>query len=209
MPQPHTLKIADIFSSIQGEGLRQGEPTIFIRLSGCNLRCSFCDTKYAWRKGRNYTVSRILLEIRKIRKRFPAEWVCLTGGEPLLQDLSELVKNLKKEHLKIQIETNATFFQPLPVDWHTISPKPRNYFYRPEYKSRAKEIKLLVTRSLPYDVVKKIRREFPARTPLLLQIESNLASSLKKGLKYLKLATQDGLRNIRVSAQLHKFFGLP
>ena len=48
MPQPPTLKISEIFPSIQGEGLRQGEPTIFVRFAGCNLRCTFCDTKYAW-----------------------------------------------------------------------------------------------------------------------------------------------------------------
>ena len=52
MPQQHILKIAEIFPSIQGEGLRQGEATLFIRLAGCNLECSFCDTKYAWKEGR-------------------------------------------------------------------------------------------------------------------------------------------------------------
>ena len=84
MPQPPTLKIVEIFPSIQGEGLRQGEPTVFIRLSGCNLKCSFCDTKYAWKGGREFTAGEILDEVRKIRRRFPASWVSLTGGEPLL-----------------------------------------------------------------------------------------------------------------------------
>ena len=129
MPQPLILKIAEIFPSIQGEGLRQGEPTIFVRLSGCNLNCSFCDTKYAWKQGKEYSINQILDEISRIKTEFPARWICLTGGEPLLQDISSLIQRLKKENFKIQVETNATNYQNLPVDWYTISPKPEKYFF--------------------------------------------------------------------------------
>ncbi|MFQ6108662.1 MAG: radical SAM protein, partial [Candidatus Aminicenantales bacterium] len=94
MPQPPTLKIAEIFSSIQGEGLRQGEATLFVRLSGCNLHCSFCDTKYAWEGGEDITCDEVIRRIIKMSKRFPTRWVCLTGGEPLLQDVAELVRKL-------------------------------------------------------------------------------------------------------------------
>ena len=63
MPQQPTLKIVEIFPSLQGEGLRQGEPTIFVRLAGCNLRCSFCDTKRAWGRGRARSVPDIMAEV--------------------------------------------------------------------------------------------------------------------------------------------------
>ena len=68
MPQPHILKITEIFPSIQGEGLRQGEPTIFIRFSGCNLKCDFCDTQYAWLDGKEYSTAHILEKVEKIFK---------------------------------------------------------------------------------------------------------------------------------------------
>jgi organic radical activating enzyme len=208
MPQLPTLKVVEIFSSIQGEGLRQGEPTLFVRLSGCNLECSFCDTKYAWRKGKDYSTDQILEEIKKQRRRFPAKWVCLTGGEPLLQDLTDLVQKLKEGRFKIQVETNATIFRSLPVDWYSISPKPEKYFFCPEYKKAAKEIKLVVTKGLNLDTIQRLRREFPEKTPILLQPQSNRKWSLDKGMKLLKQALQAGIKNIRLSVQLHKIYGL-
>jgi len=208
MPQPPTLKVAEIFSSIQGEGLRQGEPTLFVRLSGCNLECSFCDTKYAWRKGKDYSAVQILKEIKRQRRRFPAKWVCLTGGEPLLQDITDLVQKLKEGKFKIQVETNATIFRALPVDWYSISPKPEKYFFRPEYKKEAKEVKLVVTKSMDLGTVQGLRQEFPEKTPLFLQPQSNRKWSLDLGLKILRQAMKTDLKNIRLSIQLHKIYGL-
>jgi len=208
MPRPPTLKIIEMFASLQGEGLRQGQPTVFIRFSGCNLKCSFCDTRYAWNGGRELTPSQALQEIQKIRSRYPADWACLTGGEPLLQDVSGIVEDLRKEGFKIQVETNATLYRPLTVDWYTVSPKPPRYSYRPEYRKRAKEVKLVVTRSLSFGMVERLRKEFPARIPLLLQPESNAPWSVEKGLRYLNRAMKAGLENIRLSVQLHKLLHL-
>lgn len=208
MPQPPTLKVAEIFSSIQGEGLRQGEPTLFVRLSGCNLECSFCDTKYAWRKGKDCSTAQILEEIKRQRRRFPAEWVCLTGGEPLLQDVTDLVHKLKEGKFQIQVETNATIFSPLPVDWYSISPKPEKYFFRPEYRKKAKEVKLVVIKGLDLNTVQRIRQEFPEKTPLLLQPQSNRKWSQDLGMRLLKQALKAGIKNIRLSIQLHKIYGL-
>lgn len=207
MPRPPTLKIIEIFASLQGEGLRQGEPTVFIRFSGCNLKCSFCDTRYAWNGGRELTPSQALQEIQKIRSRYPVDWACLTGGEPLLQDISGFVADLHKDGLKIQVETNATLYRPLTVDWYTVSPKPPRYSYRPEYRKRAKEVKLVVTRSLSFGTVGRLRKEFPARIPLLLQPESNAPWSVTKSLRMLGRAQKEGLKSIRFSAQLHKLYG--
>lgn len=208
MPQPHTLKVTEIFPSIQGEGLRQGESTLFIRLSGCNLKCPFCDTKYAWKEGKEYSIEQILENVRKIHHRFPARWVCLTGGEPLLQKIDNLVHALKSEGLKIQLETNATLYLPLPVDWYSISPKPEKYIFCPEYRTKAREVKIIVTKDLDYKTVHHLRREFPDQTPLLLQPQSNKKWSMLKGMSLLRQALKSGLVNIRISVQLHKIYGL-
>jgi len=209
MPRPHILKITEIFSSIQGEGLRQGQATIFVRLSGCNLRCSFCDTKHAWKEGEKYSTIQVLEKIKKLRQSFPAQWVCLTGGEPLLQDVTELTEGLKAENFKIQVETNATLFRPLPVDWYTISPKPDEYFYTPEYRKKAREVKIVVTKNLNFDVIQKIREEFPEKTPLLLQPQSIRKWSMDLGIKLFKKALKAKIKNIRLTIQMHKIYGLP
>lgn len=208
MPLPHILKITEIFSSVQGEGLRQGEPTLFVRFSGCNLKCSFCDTKYAWNGGQEYSTAQILEKIKKLKNDFPAQWVCLTGGEPLLQDVEELVRALKRERFKVQIETNATIFRPLPVDWYSISPKPDKYNFRPEYKEKANEVKIIITKDLDLKRIQKLREQFPEKTPLLLQPQSNRKWSMNLGIKLLEEGLKADLKNVRLSIQLHKVFGL-
>ncbi len=207
MHQPPTLKINEIFPSIHGEGLRQGEPTLFIRFSECNLKCDFCDTKYAWRAGQEMTIDLILKKIKKISMAFPAKWVCLTGGEPLLQNIGGLVRRLKAEGYKVQVETNATLSQQLAVNWYTISPKPPDYFYQPDYRKKAKEIKIVVTKDLDLGVLKRLRKDFPEKIPLLLQPQSNSQSSGKLAIKLLKQALIDGVKNVRLTAQMHKIFG--
>jgi 7-carboxy-7-deazaguanine synthase len=208
MRRPPTLKTTEIFASVQGEGLRQGEPTIFVRLSGCNRRCDFCDTKKAWRGGRETPVDKIVGEIGRLRLDSPAEWVCLTGGEPLVQDVRPLVRRLHEAGLKVQVETNGTFPPEPGADWITVSPKPPDYDFHPGFLKRAREVKLVVCRALTLDAVRTLRRAFPPAVPLILQPQSNAPWSRKKALKILEDATRTGLSNIRVSVQLHKVYGL-
>jgi 7-carboxy-7-deazaguanine synthase len=203
LPRP-TLRIAEVFPSVQGEGLRLGEPTLFVRLAGCNLRCAFCDTKDAWKGGTLRARDSVVAEVRKLRLDFPADWVCLTGGEPLLQDISGLVRDLKKEGLKVQVETNGTVDRLLPVDWYTVSPKPKDYFYQMRFRKAAREVKLVASRELTYEVVQRLRKELPAETPIILQPESNRQASAKKAMGILERSLKDGLPNIRLSVQLHK-----
>ncbi|MEE8376979.1 MAG: 7-carboxy-7-deazaguanine synthase QueE [Candidatus Aminicenantaceae bacterium] len=209
MPQPHTLKINEIFYSLQGEGLRQGEPTVFIRLSGCNLKCDFCDTQYAWDEGRDLSADQICFEVKDIRRHHPSRWICLTGGEPLYQDIASLTQRLKMDKWNIQVETNGIFYQDLPVDWYTVSPKPKEYFVHAKYTGSAKEVKLVVTRELEMETVKNIRKYFPEQIPLFLQAQSNLKWSLDRGIELVEHAAGNNLDNIRLSVQLHKILGLP
>jgi len=100
------VKVSEIFYSIEGEGIEIGRPEVFIRLAGCNLRCAWCDTKYALENGKEMSIKEIVEEIRK----YPCKSVSITGGEPLLQKekLLELVNQLKALSYWIQINTNGT-----------------------------------------------------------------------------------------------------
>jgi len=153
------------------------------------------------------TVESILKKIKKIHTAFPTEWVCLTGGEPLFQNIGGLVQRIKAEDFKIQVETNATIFRRLGVDWYTISPKPPDYFYQPEYIKKAKEVKMVVTKGLDLVVIKKLRQDFPEKIPLLLQPQSNSKSSSKHAIRLLRQTLKGGMKNIRLTAQIHKIFG--
>ncbi|MEA3475149.1 MAG: radical SAM protein [Candidatus Cloacimonadota bacterium] len=100
------MELSEIFYSIQGESTFAGLPCIFIRLSGCNLRCVYCDTKYAYTKEFELSVDEILKEIKKYS---PISLVEVTGGEPLLQeDTYLLLDKLIKEKYQILLETNGS-----------------------------------------------------------------------------------------------------
>jgi 7-carboxy-7-deazaguanine synthase len=208
MRRPPTLKTIEVFASVQGEGLRQGEPTIFVRLAGCNLRCAFCDTKFAWGRGHVRTVGQIAAAVQAIWRDFPARWVCLTGGEPLAQDIGPLLRQLRKAGLAIQVETNGTFDPRPSADWYTVSPKPPAYAFRPGFRKKAREVKLIASRGLTAETVRAVRRAFPLSTPVILQPQSNAPWSMRKAQRLLEQALREGLWNIRVSVQLHKIYGL-
>jgi 7-carboxy-7-deazaguanine synthase len=119
------VKIAELFYSIQGEGKLLGVPSVFVRASGCNLRCSWCDTPYAsWKpEGQDVPVERIV----KTVLGFGARHVVITGGEPLIMpEIGELCTALKAAGLHITIETAATVYKPLQIDLASLSPKLAN-----------------------------------------------------------------------------------
>ncbi len=100
------MELAEIFYSIQGESSFAGLPCIFIRLSGCNLRCSYCDTKYAYKTNFELTIDEIL---NRIKEYAPLSLVEVTGGEPLLQNETYLLLNkLLKNKYKVLLETNGS-----------------------------------------------------------------------------------------------------
>lgn len=104
-----SLKISEIFYSLQGEGPFIGYPTLFIRLYGCNLNCSWCDTPYA-RRGENYTVKSSSEIIHFWKENFPElPHITITGGEPLIQEESlELMDKLVKKGAIVTLETNGS-----------------------------------------------------------------------------------------------------
>lgn len=102
---PSTLKISEIFASIQGESTNAGLPCAFVRLSGCNLRCVYCDTKYAYADGREMTLDEVVKAVESLNLPL----VEITGGEPLMQEgAHELVAGLLDGGYQVMIETNGS-----------------------------------------------------------------------------------------------------
>ncbi len=119
------MRIAELFYSVQGEGMLVGMPSIFVRTSGCNLRCGFCDTPYtSWNpEGSNQSVDDVLQQI----KQHDCKYVVLTGGEPMIAPEIELLcAKLKEAGYHITIETAATVFKPIQADLMSLSPKLAN-----------------------------------------------------------------------------------
>lgn len=119
------MRIAEIFYSIQGEGMLAGVPSVFVRTSGCNLRCVWCDTPYtSWMpEGGQMEVPEIVAQVR----RYASRHVVLTGGEPLIApEIVQLTKELRAAERHITIETAGTVYQPVACDLMSISPKMSN-----------------------------------------------------------------------------------
>lgn len=129
------LNVNEIFYSLQGEGGRTGEPSIFIRLTKCNLKCVFCDTDFA--EGNDMVLSEILQEI----KQYPGRWIIWTGGEPTLQLKDEHLKFFRENGYKQAIETNGTRPVSPLIDYITCSPK-KNYETIKSYLPEVDEIRI-------------------------------------------------------------------
>jgi len=119
------MKISEIFYSIQGEGMLTGVPSVFVRTSGCNLRCVWCDTPYtSWQpEGADMTIEDILAAIGA----YPAQHAVVTGGEPMIApNIVQLTQGIRQQDLHITIETAGTVFHPVACDLMSISPKLEN-----------------------------------------------------------------------------------
>jgi len=129
------LRIAEIFTSVQGEGTWIGVPSTFVRLSGCNLRCRWCDTPYAsWKpEGPNRSVEDLIGEL----VAFPVDHVVITGGEPMIfDDLEPLAQGLRDAGKTITIETAGTVFRSVACDLMSISPKLANSTPEGDWRDR-------------------------------------------------------------------------
>ena len=132
------MKVNEIFYSLQGEGYHSGTPAVFVRFSGCNLRCPFCDTQH------EEGIEMSETEIVEAVKAYPASLVVVTGGEPAMQLTEGLVDALHAAGKYVSVETNGTLPLPKNVDWITLSPK--DIWVGPQAApvlSHADELKLL------------------------------------------------------------------
>lgn len=193
-------KINEIFYSLQGEGFWSGTPIIFIRFSGCNLRCDFCDTEH-------YSHTEMSdAEIIDRIKTFPARRVCLTGGEPSLQIDRFFIDLLHSHGYIIHIETNGTHAIPDGIDWITVSPKTSRIAL-----DRADELKIVFTGQdvdswLHFDANHRYLQPCSCRnTPEVIQY---ILAHPEWSLSLQTLNTSIFLKNLRF-AIAGKFFRLP
>lgn len=131
------MKINEIFYSLQGEGYHSGEAAVFVRFSGCNLHCPFCDTQHEHGKEMDEEV------VVEAVKRYPARLVVVTGGEPSMQLTATLVDKLHSVGKYVAVETNGTLPLPENVDWITLSPKDAYVDNAEVALNRANELKVV------------------------------------------------------------------
>ena len=180
------MKVNEIFYSLQGEGYHTGTPAVFVRFSGCNLRCPFCDTQH--QSGTEMTHEQIVDEVC----RYGTRHVVLTGGEPTLQADDHLVELLHLHGKFVQIETNGTHPVPAGIDWITCSPKEGPYAL-----SKVDELKVVYQNQ----DVEAIAALFDA-DHLMLQPCS--CSNTTEVVEYVKRHP-----HWRMSLQTHKFIDIP
>jgi 7-carboxy-7-deazaguanine synthase len=212
--------INDIYPCIQGEGCNTGMPMVMVRLQGCSVGCSFCDTKWSldfseedqrvsWEEiaGDNHLYAyKTAEEIVDHIKGFDLSWVLLSGGEPAEQDLKELTKELHKAGYKIAIETSGTEpIEPIMFDWITVSPKIKsNKPINPHTVFLANEIKFLIGREEDMEDLRQfiVEYNFQPRTTICIQ---PLSLNKKATVLCIKEASSNGYR---LSLQTHKLYGI-
>jgi 7-carboxy-7-deazaguanine synthase len=218
------MRIAEIFYSIQGEGMLAGVPSVFVRISGCNLRCVWCDTPHtSWEpEGTEMSADAIVSEVA----RYPAAaHAVITGGEPMLfPAVVDLAAKLKAAGRQITIETAGTVYQPVACDLMSISPKlssstPREreggrhalqherLRYQPEVLKRLMaehpyQLKFVITAAEDLAEVKRIIAETAAdRDRVLLMPEGTTAEVVRERGRWLaELCKREGFR---YSPRLH------
>lgn len=197
------LPIAEIFYSLQGEGGRAGQATVFIRVAGCNLSCSFCDTDFRVR--REMTVAEVADEALS----YGCGWACLTGGEPTLYDeVGLLCQRLHEAGLRLQVETNGMLPRP---DWNldhiTVSPKEtEGGRLAPWYLENAAEFKYVIDTEA--DVERALANPTagnPGGPSLFLQPNALNPAAVSLCIEAIKAHPN----RLRLSLQTHKFLNIP
>ena len=200
------MKVNEIFYSIQGEGKNVGLPTIFIRLSGCNLRCRWCDTKYAYFEGKEKSVREIIEEIKK----WDCKRVCITGGEPLLQEeVYNLIDELIKLNYFVSVETNGSISIEelakrdvvIEMDYKLPSSGFSKFMLKENlsFLRKGDELKFIIADRNDYEVAKSIIKNNDIRAEIAMQPVWRKCKKRELAEWILK----DGL-DVRFSLQIHK-----
>jgi organic radical activating enzyme len=199
------LKINDIFWSAQGEGLRSGVSSIFIRLTGCSLRCPYCDSRASWTQGQRMPLAEINEKVAVLKAIYPQARLVITGGEPLEQDLQAMVDVFRNQRYFVALETNGLHFQDLAIDWWTVSPKDVSAYRVHRWLwPRIAEIKLLVTAALHIQVLKKIRER--SQAPIIIQPESYDRRKYARTFLFFQSCQQSGIENVRLGLQMQQIY---
>ncbi len=202
------LKIDEIFFSAQGEGIRFGIPSLFIRLAGCSLRCDYCDTERSWAGGFGVSENDLVIQVEHFRNDYPQFQVVITGGEPFEQDIAPFVHRLKQLDYFVCIETNGSVYFETEIDWFTLSPKDvLNFRIDDRFKSRINEFKLIVNENLTISHVQEVSANAPS-VPVFLQPNHKNPNRYRDTYDFYLACIQNGIHNIRLGMQLHRIYDI-
>jgi organic radical activating enzyme len=196
------LPLVEEFYSIQGEGFNAGKAAYFIRLGGCDVGCSWCDSRFSWNSDLHPPV-----KTKKIIKNAidsGADSVVVTGGEPLMWNLDLLCNSLKKRNIRTYIETSGAYPLSGDWDWICLSPK-KNVPPLSKICSLADELKIIVEDASDFGWAEKYRALVSDRCRFFLQPEwSRFEQIIPEIVEYVKT---NPIWNI--SLQVHKFMHIP
>tara|TARA_Y100001954_G_scaffold155110_1_gene164899 strand:+ start:44 stop:661 length:618 start_codon:yes stop_codon:yes gene_type:complete len=193
-----SFPVMESFYSIQGEGTHSGKPSYFIRLAGCDVNCDWCDVKDSWDIDSSQYKS--IDEITNEIKKFSTDLVIITGGEPLMHNLTDLTSALKKLGKKIHIETSGTHPVSGYFDWICFSPKK---FKKPldEFFKISNELKIIISKDSDFSWAEYLLRQIKNKPELILQAEWSKSEIINpKILDYIKSNPK-----WRISLQTHKY----
>lgn len=209
--------VNEIFSSIDGEGLRTGELATFIRLAGCNLRCRYCDTEYALdnNSGIEMNITEILNEVKKYKNRN----ITLTGGEPLAhKEINKLIEELIKNNYFVNIETNGSIDIEqyvgkclITMDYKCKSSlMERTMLLSNLEKLSETDVLKFVINNEDFDCVEKVLRDFNIKSYIYISPISN-EIELPDIVEFMKKCNEKGIdmSKVRMQVQLHKIIWNP
>jgi len=200
------MKVNEIFNSIQGEGVTIGIPTTFVRLTGCNLRCKWCDTQYAYEEGEELTVAEVVERIGE----YGSEQVCITGGEPLVQkEVPRFLDILLNDGYLVTLETNGSLsIEPLPcsdglmVSMDIKCPGSGEHskmdFNNIEILGPGDQLKFIISNDEDYEYAKKVIEQYEPSCNIVMT-PVDVAK-----LKHLAERVLEDKLKVRVLPQLHK-----
>lgn len=196
------LPVMEHFYTLQGEGFHQGKAAYFIRLAGCDVGCVWCDVKESWDADKHpiYEVSSLINEVKKTA----AQIVVITGGEPLLQNLDELTKELQFAGLKTHIETSGS--SPLSGNWDWICLSPKKFKAPlPAILPLVNELKIVVFNKADFEWADEYAAKVSESCKLYLQPEWGKAQHITPLIvDYIKEHPQ-----WQLSLQIHKYINVP
>ena len=201
-PVQTLLPLMEDFYTIQGEGSYQGHAAYFVRLGGCDVGCVWCDVKESWDASAHPLTS--IQEITHRAKASGTPTVVVTGGEPLMYDLTLLTKALKDSGLRTHIETSGVYPVTGSWDWICFSPK-KFKAPHPSIYSRADELKIIVYNKSDFQWAEQFRESVNKECELFLQPEwSKEKEMLPLIVDYVKAHPR-----WKISLQIHKYMNIP
>ena len=191
------LPVMEKFYTIQGEGYYSGQPFYFIRLGGCDVGCHWCDVKESWDHNQHQFIE--VDDLIKDVKEYTSN-VVITGGEPLMWDLSEFTKRFKENNIKLHLETSGAYEMSGNWDWVCLSPK-KKMLPKQEIYSKANELKVIIYNNDDFKFAIQESEKVSSECKLFLQPEWSKFDIMKDKIAQFVMKN----KNWNISLQIHKY----